>query len=132
MYLNTTYGCDLLSTVPVMISFASIVLAAAMCAVVLCHCCMIVYVFHTQTMAEQATQPLTAAAQPLTTHHETANNAELCYACFDTLPDTVLIACGHRGLCSACAARLWAVDRRCPLCRRAVNGVVFLDPAESV
>lgn len=54
---------------------------------------------------------------------EDEEEEDLCYACFETRPNTMLIACGHRGLCSACAAHLWHVDRRCPLCRRRMNGV---------
>ena len=124
MFLNTTADCDLVNTMPVMllISYASAILAIGMCTVVLCHCCAIVYVFHTQTMGEQ---------HPTIQNH-VSENVELCYTCFETQPDTILIACGHRGLCSACAARLWTIDRRCPLCRRAVHGVVFLDSTEQV
>jgi hypothetical protein len=51
----------------------------------------------------------------------------LCYTCFDSRPNAMLVACRHQGLCSICAARLWHIDRRCPLCQRGVNGVVLLD-----
>ena len=60
------------------------------------------------------------------TRDDTNNSDKACYVCFDADASTVLLACGHQGLCAACAARLWRIDRRCPLCRRRVNGVVFL------
>jgi hypothetical protein len=58
-----------------------------------------------------------------------------CYMCMDNPADTVLIECGHGGLCIACAGALWQRDsgtaaaaappaRRCPLCRRPFVGVM--------
>jgi len=117
MYVNDTTESDLLTSVPVilLISSASAVLAVALCGLFVCQCCAILYVLHTQALAEQVVQPTT-----------TPSGTDPCYTCFDTASDTVLTPCGHRGLCSACAARLWSVDRRCPLCRRVVGGVVLI------
>jgi hypothetical protein len=51
--------------------------------------------------------------------------------CYDTDADTVLLSCGHGGLCVECAARLWRSDRRCPLCRRDVHGVLVFRTHEA-
>jgi hypothetical protein len=50
-----------------------------------------------------------------------------CLVCMEHPPDTVLIECGHGGLCAACAGRLWRegpARRRCPLCRQCFAGVL--------
>jgi hypothetical protein len=114
MPLNHTAHSDMLPSTPfiLMVSSASAFLALGFCSILVCHLCMIIYLVHTQLQAR-----LAATHQP---------SAELCYACSDTEPDAVLLPCGHRGLCSACAARLWTIDRRCPLCRRELCGVVMI------
>ena len=52
--------------------------------------------------------------------------AELCYMCCERKADIVLLACGHRGQCHLCTRRLLGADRRCPMCRATVIGVIFL------
>jgi hypothetical protein len=56
-----------------------------------------------------------------------------CYMCMDNPAGTVLIECGHGGLCVPCASALWRhgagtaaapPSRRCPLCRRPFVGVM--------
>ena len=49
-----------------------------------------------------------------------------CFICCNHPPDVLLVTCGHGGLCHLCAQRLLGMDRRCPLCRRSVNGVLFV------
>ena len=120
---------DPLSSAPVifLISSASAVLALGICSLVLFHCCIAIYVFRMT-----APRPPDAAVIPtdLLIHQPPPVDAEdadnMCYICVETGADTMLLACGHRGLCSACATRLWRVDRRCPLCRRRLSGLVFL------
>lgn len=51
--------------------------------------------------------------------------APLCYVCCDLAPDALLVPCGHGGLCHQCVRRQFGIDRRCPLCRRGVHGVVL-------
>jgi hypothetical protein len=85
--------------------------------------CIAVYVYRSK--APPAPQPV--PTEPV--DHDRHDAESLCFTCVDVAPNTVLLACGHRGLCSACAARLWHVDRRCPLCRRGLKGVVLVGQA---
>ena len=51
----------------------------------------------------------------------------LCFLCMDRQPDAILLECGHGGLCMACAQSLWDAGpegRLCPMCRKAITGVV--------
>ena len=54
------------------------------------------------------------------------DEAELCYMCCERKADVILLTCGHRGQCHMCTRRLLGADRRCPMCRAPVIGVVFL------
>lgn len=74
-----------------------------------------------------------APAKLESVHDADVNNGEEneddspCFACMERAPDTILIECGHGGLCSGCAIRLWRegpARRRCPLCRQRFAGVV--------
>jgi hypothetical protein len=56
------------------------------------------------------------------------DTTELCYICFENASDVVLIQCGHAGVCHSCVRRILGLDRRCPLCRAPVNGVIFSMP----
>jgi hypothetical protein len=135
----------MLSSTPVLflISSASLALMAGLCGLLACHCCLAVYIFHmTAPAAHRADRGPTSIPLPITTpdshsqrstspptlpiDDEETTDDNLCYACADLGANTALLACGHRGLCLACATRLWQVDRRCPLCRRGVDGVMFL------
>ena len=44
-----------------------------------------------------------------------------CAVCLSAPPDTALLPCGHLCMCGACAARVMASTRRCPLCRLAAQ-----------
>ena len=123
----------------VVITVASTALTLGICCVIACHCCMAIYAIYIHTRLESLNQITESIRQGIVqtreritqTEEPTAAYAEmeepLCYACLDSRPNTMLVACGHQGLCSVCATRLWHIDRRCPLCRRGVNGVVLLD-----
>ena len=51
--------------------------------------------------------------------------ADACLVCMESPQDAVLLLdCGHSGLCVACASRLWERDRRCPLCREGIAGIM--------
>ena len=67
------------------------------------------------------------AVKPAEPTSSKEDEEELCYACADSKPDTMLLACGHQGLCTSCAKHLWRIDRRCPLCRTTLKGMVFLN-----
>jgi len=57
----------------------------------------------------------------------TLSPPELCYVCCDSMSDVALLYCGHSGLCLTCARKVLAEDRRCPLCRSAIVGVMLPD-----
>jgi hypothetical protein len=129
----------------VTITVASTALTMGICCVFMCHCCMAIYVIYIHTCIQslnritdnirerivQAQDGIIQEGRIVQTDEPTLSYAELdenlCYTCFDSKPNTMLITCGHQGLCSVCAARLWRIDKRCPLCRRGVHGVVLLD-----
>jgi hypothetical protein len=108
-----TQNTDPLASAPVvaMLASASLILAAGLC------CLTIICAERvTSGTAAQETETPRSAPQPPS-----------CYVCYDTDADTVLLSCGHGGLCVECAARLWRSDRRCPLCRRGVHQYVKME-----
>uniref|UniRef100_A0A7S1A2Z7 RING-type domain-containing protein n=1 Tax=Noctiluca scintillans TaxID=2966 RepID=A0A7S1A2Z7_NOCSC len=63
------------------------------------------------------------------TFAEMVESEQLCFICYDTFPDGVLLECGHAGMCVNCALQL--TERRgdgaqCPICRAQVRMVVRL------
>ena len=114
-----------LASVPVIILIASMsaVLMLGVCSLIACHCYIVLSVF--RRMAPPSPTVITIH-NPDTPPSEGAPDDTLCYVCLDADADTMLLGCGHRGLCSACALRLWRMDRRCPLCRVGLSGLVFL------
>ena len=58
--------------------------------------------------------------------NDEASEAVLCYMCCERKADVILLTCGHSGQCHMCTRRLLWADRRCPMCRAPVIGVVFL------
>jgi hypothetical protein len=117
-----------------MILSASVLLTMGICSLIICHCCIAIYVAHAPEETLQQTDSPAIATDQLIRAQESEGAEEgeddthnLCYTCCTAHPNTMLIACGHQGLCAACAARLWRIDRRCPLCRRGLNGIVLMD-----
>jgi len=58
---------------------------------------------------------------------------QLCFVCYDNVPDAILMECGHAGLCSGCAVNIFDNMRRpvagrqrasCPICRATVSRVL--------
>jgi hypothetical protein len=100
---------------------SSAMLIMGLCFLIVCHCLIAIYVaLSHQTAPPIHVEIVCPAANP-------SDDEELCYACVDSKPDTMLLACGHQGLCTSCARQLWRIDRRCPLCRAALKGMVFLN-----
>lgn len=59
---------------------------------------------------------------------------QLCFICYDSPPDAVLLECGHAGICVECATRL--LERpgraaRCPICRGPISNALRLRPDQS-
>jgi len=49
---------------------------------------------------------------------------DLCCVCMDQRKDAVLTPCGHKAMCMQCAQALKARERKCPVCRNNIEGVV--------
>ena len=53
-----------------------------------------------------------------------------CFVCWDRPPDSVILECGHGGLCRPCANRVWArPPHECPVCRGHIFLVISLEEA---
>ena len=50
-----------------------------------------------------------------------------CVLCFDCFPDTVLMECGHGGICFRCGVKLLKLKGKCPLCRENVTLILKID-----
>jgi hypothetical protein len=116
--------------VPILQS-TSAMLIMGLCLLIACHCLLAVYVAYTHTFPPPTRTIRVEIAFPQNQPEEPTSSQEdveeLCYACAASKPDTMLLACGHLGLCTSCAQHLWRMDRRCPLCRSTLKGMVFLD-----
>ena len=55
---------------------------------------------------------------------------ELCVVCFDAPVDTTFThgGTGHRACCNSCAARVFAAEQPCPICRQVIDGLVHGTP----
>lgn len=47
-----------------------------------------------------------------------------CCVCMDARKDAVLTPCGHKAMCMQCAEMLKVRERRCPVCRVHIDGVI--------
>lgn len=56
---------------------------------------------------------------------ETKKKSEIsttnCLVCFNNVPDTVFMNCGHSGVCYECADSLLKSSRECYLCRENIE-----------
>ncbi|CAN0307751.1 unnamed protein product, partial [Ectocarpus sp. 13 AM-2016] len=44
-----------------------------------------------------------------------------CQICFDQDYSTVMLPCGHGGLCWECGLHIYALTEECPMCRTKVK-----------
>mmetsp|Transcript_20946 Transcript_20946/g.66086 ORF Transcript_20946/g.66086 Transcript_20946/m.66086 type:complete len:489 (+) Transcript_20946:71-1537(+) len=54
-----------------------------------------------------------------------------CFVCFESLPDAVLLECGHAGMCVECATNLLrrqGGQGSCPICRGGISCILKLRP----
>ena len=47
-----------------------------------------------------------------------------CLVCYEAASNTVILPCGHGGICSNCAVLLWRDTGLCHLCRKKIDSVV--------
>lgn len=66
------------------------------------------------------TQPRTRTANPLPQDDQTDDN---CIVCMELKKDSVLIPCGHLGICFKCANRCKETSKTCPVCREKITEV---------
>ncbi|CAE7446308.1 unnamed protein product [Symbiodinium natans] len=62
-------------------------------------------------------------------YEEIVESEQLCFICYDQVPQAVLLECGHAGMCVSCALQL--LERRasqatCAICRNPISNVVRL------
>ena len=50
----------------------------------------------------------------------------LCVLCFDNKADSVIMPCGHGGICNTCALELFSSCNQCPICRSVPKRLIFL------
>ncbi|XP_029189601.2 tumor susceptibility gene 101 protein-like [Acropora millepora] len=67
------------------------------------------------------TQPRTTTANPLPQDDQTDDN--YCIVCMELRKDSVLIPCGHLGICFKCANRCKETSKTCPVCREKITEV---------
>ena len=52
------------------------------------------------------------------------DDENLCIVCYVNPPDTVLMPCGHGGVCYECSLSIWEADTGCYLCREEITEVL--------
>ena len=68
-----------------------------------------------------------ASTIPKENINETANNENLCYICYSGTPNTILLGCGHSGVCFECASTQVEKSAECMECRAIVKGIAEID-----
>ena len=67
--------------------------------------------------------------QPVSVENRSgAEDEKLCYLCYDSVPNAVLMNCRHGGICYPCAVALVQKKNECMECRAVVDGIYKLDP----
>lgn len=67
------------------------------------------------------------------TYQDVVEEENLCFVCFSDPPDSILLECGHAGMCCDCATRLLEGDierAKCPICRAQVAQVAEILPKQ--
>lgn len=54
-----------------------------------------------------------------------------CSICCDKVADSVMMPCGHGGLCNMCAMQMWQKTEFCHLCRKVIEKVVLIPETPS-
>ncbi|XP_015778988.1 PREDICTED: protein ELC-like [Acropora digitifera] len=63
------------------------------------------------------TQPRTRTTNPLPRDNQTDDS---CIVCMELKKDSVLMPCGHLGICFKCANRCKETSKTCPVCRKEI------------
>ena len=58
---------------------------------------------------------------------EPPEESSACIVCLDRMPDVVLIPCGHKNMCGACAYQWWSEEMKgCPMDRTWITEILPL------
>ena len=52
-------------------------------------------------------------------------NGATCLICFSNPPDSVIMDCGHGGICYDCAVEIWKKSNECYLCRNVLLNLLL-------
>ena len=85
-------------------------------------CLLILYISHIW----HAGATVSPSATPITLIEHTHNDGEHCYTCMDKRANTILLNCGHTGLCVGCARTIMQANQNCPLCRQGLSGMIHM------
>jgi hypothetical protein len=98
--------------------FLSVIMAIGFLCLIGCHCLIALYVAFSPAFQQHI-----QIAHPQQLPAEITEEEDLCYVCYESKPDSMLLPCGHLGLCITCIKQLCNADPRCPLCRETIKGV---------
>ncbi|CAM9989631.1 unnamed protein product, partial [Ectocarpus sp. 13 AM-2016] len=71
---------------------------------------------------DDGTQGEAAAAIAMAAHKDVRSAGERsCQICFDQDHSTVMLPCGHGGLCWDCGLQIYALTEECPMCRTKIE-----------
>jgi len=63
-----------------------------------------------------------------TKHNNAHEKDNLCYICFEKVPNAVIMPCGHGGICYDCSMVFVKSKNQCMECRGPIENVVKIDP----
>ena len=116
--VNTTQQIIVMQIDPFFQSI-SVIMAIGFFCLIGCHCLIALYVAFSHF---QIACPQQRPAEPVENLLEITDEEDLCYVCYESKADSMLLPCGHLGLCLTCVKQL----SRCPLCRAKILGVASL------
>lgn len=56
-----------------------------------------------------------------------------CVICLSGNPNILIVPCGHKCICASCSREIYKEkNEKCPVCRRPIKGVIFINSLKSV
>eukprot|EP01017_Pseudomicrothorax_dubius_P028566 TRINITY_DN3397_c0_g1_i3.p1 TRINITY_DN3397_c0_g1~~TRINITY_DN3397_c0_g1_i3.p1 ORF type:complete len:287 (+),score=18.80 TRINITY_DN3397_c0_g1_i3:324-1184(+) len=81
-------------------------------------------------LKKAASFDLDTKAHPTAKELGSLTDRRYCLICLESFSNSVLMPCGHGGLCSVCALKILHCNRSCHLCRQTVNEVTEYENTE--
>mmetsp|Transcript_13246 Transcript_13246/g.24828 ORF Transcript_13246/g.24828 Transcript_13246/m.24828 type:complete len:452 (-) Transcript_13246:179-1534(-) len=78
---------------------------------------------------------LNAIDEEITKQHiDSSPDVKICVICCDKSSNSVILPCGHAGLCYTCAMEVWKISEHCHFCRTKIDKVLLIpeEPAAVV